>query len=352
MNSLTINDITYADNYDDNEPLLKLNKYNVFTKIYYPELEAAAEAQENARWFAHEIQLTDDARNWKTLSENEQRFIKHVLSFSAVSDGLVNANLLERFLKDVTDPSARRFYLFQAVMEEVHARTYGLMLSAVVSDTDELARLMSPDVNIPSINMKIQWIEKWINSDAPFGQRVVAFIIVEGLFFSSLFCSFYWIKHRGSKLPGMIQANEFIARDEGLHCQFAAKLLQYVVNKPSMTTVERMMREAVKIEHNFVNDSLPVGLLGMNSKLMCDYVEYVADRTLQMICVESNESNTSHYMPKYCVPIYNTKNPFDWIESISLMVQANFFERRPTDYQDSRAGRSCAENSFSYNAEF
>lgn len=324
------------------EPLLKSNKYNVFSGVQYPDLEEAAEVQEKAQWFAHEIQLHDDVQNWKNMSSDEQRFIKHVLSFSAVSDGLVNANLLERFLKDITDPSARRFYLFQAVMEEVHARTYGLMLSAVVKDPDELDKLMNPDVNIPSINMKIQWIEKWINSDAPFGQRVVAFIIIEGIFFSSLFCSFYWLKHRGSKLPGMIQANEFIARDEGLHCQFAAKLLHHVVAKPSRNTIESMVREAVDIERNFVNDSLPVGLLGMNSNLMTSYVEYVADRTLQMIRIDSG----------YCSPIFNTKNPFDWIESISLTVQTNFFERHATEYQKSTAGRTNDENSFSIDAVF
>lgn len=325
------------------EPLCAPNKYHVFTGIQREDLEHAAELQEKARWFPHEIQLHDDVRNWETMSDREQHFIKYILSFSVVSDGLVNCNLLDSFLQEITDPSARRFYLFQAVMEEVHARTYGLMLTAVVRDKKELNILLNPEENIPSIQRKIHWIEKWITSDQPFGQRVVAFIIVEGLFFSSLFCSFYWLKHKASKLPGMIQANEFIARDEGTHCSFNALILHHVKNKPSHETVKSMMRDAVEIEQNFVKDALQEDLLGMNSRSMCEYVEFIADRTMQMITLGDDS---------YGEPIYNTKNPFPWMETISLQNKPNFFEKHATEYQDPRVGRSEVENSFGADEDF
>lgn len=326
------------------EPLLTPARYTVFKSVIYPELEKLAETQEKLRWRENEVQakLHEDLKNWQTMSKDEQHFIKQVLSFSVVSDGLVNCNLLERFTQEVTDPSARRFYLFQGVMEEVHMRTYGLMLSEVVTDKEELARLMSPHEHIPSIKAKIDWIEKWIKSDAPFGQRLVAFAIIEGVFFSSLFCSFYWLKHKGSKLPGMIMANEFIARDEGLHCDFALTLLKYVKNKPTKSVIESMMREAIAIEHQFVEDALPVRLIGINAQSMCQYVDYMADRLLTGIACEGSSDKLV-----YCQKIFNVPLPLRWMETISIQVLSNFFEKPTTDYQDAVAGRNPTDNIFS-----
>ena len=226
----------------------------------------------------------------------------------------------------------------------------------MVTDPDELDILLTPHIHIPSINMKIQWIEKWINSDSDnsdisnspsFGQRLVAFLIIEGVFFSSLFCSFYWLKHRGSTLPGMIQANEFIARDEGLHCEFAIALLRHVANKPSAEMIYEMMREAVAIEHQFVDDALPVSLIGMNASSMKEYVEYVADRVLKMISLD-DANDVSHYLK----PIFERPNPFYWLESISLDTLTSFFERRSTTYQDATASRSVVDSSFGHDADF
>jgi ribonucleotide reductase beta subunit family protein with ferritin-like domain len=300
-------------------------------------LEDLAIKQETLRWGEHEIRMQDDFRNWKTMSSNEQHFIKQVLSFSVISDGLVNKNLLERFLAEITDPSAQKFYLFQAVMEHVHMRTYGIMLSSVIIDNDELEQLLHPDENNPAIRQKINWIEKWILSDKPIGIRLAAFAIIEGLFFSSLFCSFFWLKHKGSKLPGMIQANEFISRDEGLHCQFAIALLQYINNKPTIDEITQMIREAVNIEHIFIDNALPVNLIGMNSNSMKKYVEFVADKLIVSIPLIN---------AIYAKPVFNTSNPFLWMESISLPNQTNFFERAVTEYQDSKYGKTIEETQF------
>ncbi len=320
------------------EPLLTPSKFQFFSGIRFEKLEECCIIQEKSRWTSEEIVLTEDTAKWNDLDSKTQLFIKHVLSFSIVSDHLVNCNILDRFLQEVTDPSSRRFYLFQAYMEDVHRRTYGNMLTAVILDREELERLINPDVNIPSIDAKIKWIKKWTNSDASFGQRLIAFAIIEGVFFSSLFCAFFWLKQRGTTLPGMIKANEFISRDEKMHCEFAIEQLKYVNNKLPMQVIQEMMQEAVTIEKSFVDEALPVDLLGINKDTMMDYVKYIADRWLQMIpCIEG-----------YCLPIFNIKKqPLEWMENISVQTFASFFEVEPTNYVDPEFGHSNADKEFS-----
>lgn len=311
------------------EPLLESDsKYITFSDVQRPELEKLALLAYSSKWLDSEIDMTDDVTSWKTLTIDEQRFIKFILSFSVISDGLVNCNLLERFLKDVTDPSARRFYLFQAFIEDVHMRTYGKILKTLVTDKDELKQLLNP-INIPSIDNKVQWIEKWINSAESFGQRLVAFAIVEGIFFSSLFCAFYWFKSRKCCLSGTIQANEFIARDEGLHCDFACAMLKHVNDVPNKNIIIAMIKEAVEIESIFVKACLPSKFNGMNADLMTEYVKFNADQIYALIYTSINTSIAIEQVPR----IFNSKNPFAWMSTIGMRQQNNFFEKKTTNYQ-------------------
>ena len=324
------------------EPILDVQQYSVFSGIKIPELEALAEAQERSKWRESEIRLDSDIRAWKQLSDSERLFIEHILAFSVVSDGLVNANLLKRFIQEVGDPSARRFYLFQSVMEDIHARTYGLMLTAVISDSERRAQLLEPHRYIGSIKMKIAWIEKWINSSESFGQRLVAFAIIEGIFFSALFCGFYWVKHRGLQLSGLVQANEFISRDEGMHCEFAIAMLKYINNKPSESVVHQMVREAVSIEEAFAAEALPAGLIGMNAGLMSGYVRYIADRWLTAIPIAGSGHDPRSL--RYCKKIYNTPLPIAWMQAISIQTVSNFFEKHSTSYAVAKSSKS--ENNY------
>jgi len=330
------------------EPLLSINnKYNVFEGIVYTDLENAAIKQEKSKWVHTEIVFNEDTKGFNAMSPDEQRYIKHIVSFSAVSDQLVNSNLLNRFLLEITDSSAIRFLSQQVFIEEQHRRTYGEMLLTIVPDKHERIKLMTPHEHEPSIAKKIAWIEKWINSSASIGQRLVAFIIVEGIFFSSLFCGFYWLKFKGSKLPGLIQANEFISRDETMHWDFSALLLDKIINKPSRDVVISMFREAVEVEHEFVDGSLPYDLSGMNANQMKQYVEYVADFVLQSVqCI--NNDNTIGYVG----PIFNTPNPFDWMINMSVSVLTNYFERIPTNYQHINKNKQTLINEFALDTEF
>jgi ribonucleotide reductase beta subunit family protein with ferritin-like domain len=310
------------------EPLLHNDfKYRVFTGIVYQDLEELCETQEKAKWIHTEIKLHEDIKHFASMSASEQEYIKHVLSFSVVSDTLINSNLSNRFLQEIQDPSCTRFLTFQSFMEDQHNRTYSDMITALVPDREELYRLMQPHENSPTISKKIQWIEKWINSDSSFGQRVLAFIIVEGIFFSSLFCAFYWLRHMGSKLPGLIQANEFIARDESLHWLFSVRMLHHVNDKPSRETIIEMFKEAVEIEHEFVDGSLSNDLFNMNANQMKQYVMFVADYVINK--VPYNEGTSI----KYINELYGIANPFEWMVNMSIPVLTNYFERTPTNYQ-------------------
>lgn len=323
---------------DSEEPLLRSSiEYNVFTEIIRPELEKLSELQYATKWTDVEISLDRDLQAWKTMTNDEQQFIKYILSFSLVSDQLVNANLLTNFMQEVKDPSAILFYAGQYEIEIIHQRTYSKMFLAVVNDPIERQKYLEPVKNMPAISQKIKWIEKWITADVPFAQRIVAFIICEMIFFSSLFCAFYWLKgQRNSLLPGMIQANEFIARDEGLHGTFGITMLKYVKNKLPQETIVKMFTEAVDIEQEFVYAALEHDIFGMNASQMCQYVESIADNTIKEVLCDTNTT---------CDIIYNTKNPFPWIEMMDIAVIANTFERESTEYQ--KAVNETGEQNFS-----
>lgn len=316
--------------------------------IKYPQLEELADIQEKNRWREHEIRMNDDVLTWKTLDPKIQNFIEYVLSFSVVSDNLVNFNLINNFIDNtkLDDTSIRRFYLFQSVMEEVHARTYSKMLTSVITDSAKIDKLFNPDVNFPAIRAKIEYIQNWIyyEEENCTETKLVAFAIIEGIMFSSLFCAFYWLKMRGIKLSGMIQANEFISRDEGLHCDFALQVLNDVPLKqlPRIQTINKMVKEAVDVETMFVNESLKEPLPQINAPLMIQYVQYVADRLIVQIptCEETRA-------PK----LYNVENPFSWMESISIHTVANFFEKAPTSYTTS-AGTTFSPDDKGFADEF
>lgn len=270
-------------------------------------------------WTAEEIDLSKDLHDWnKRLNDDERFFISHVLAFFAASDGIVNENLVERFSAEVQIPEARCFYGFQIMMENIHSETYSLLIDTYISEPKQRTYLFNAIDNIPCIGKKADWALRWISDkNSTFGCRLVAFAAVEGIFFSSSFASIFWLKKRGL-MPGLTFSNELISRDEGMHTDFACLLFSHLRNKPDRELVRSIITEAVTIEKEFVTDSLPVALLGMNSNLMCQYIEFVADRLLLAL-------GNSRY--------YNATNPFDFMENISLAGKTNFFEKRVGDYQ-------------------
>jgi ribonucleoside-diphosphate reductase beta chain len=255
--------------------------------------------------------------HWGKLNADEQRFIKHVIAFFAASDGIVNENLATRFMSEVQIPEARCFYGFQIAMENVHSETYSLLIDTYVKDPAEKASLFNAIETVPMVGRKAEWAMKWIDSQDSFAARLVAFAAVEGIFFSGSFCAIFWLKKRGL-MPGLSFSNELISRDEGLHCDFACLLYSQLEHKLSQDLILEIVTESVQIEKEFVTDAIPVDLIGMNSALMSQYIEFVADRLL----------NALGY-PKH----YGTANPFEWMELISLQGKTNFFEKRVADYQ-------------------
>lgn len=252
------------------------------------------------------------------MNDNERYFVKHVLAFFASSDGIVNENLAKRFMGEVQVPEARSFYGFQIAMENVHAETYSLLIDTYVREPSERTALFNAIDTMPVVRQKADWALRWIeDQSASFGERLVAFAAVEGIFFSGSFCAIFWLKKRGL-MPGLTFSNELISRDEGLHCDFACLLFEKLVHKPEPSTVLRIIVDAVECERLFVTDALPVALLGMNAELMQQYIEFVADRLLVTLG-----------LPKH----YNATNPFDWMELISLQGKTNFFEKRVGEYQ-------------------
>jgi len=273
---------------------------------------------EHSFWTAEEIDLAQDLTDWnERLNSDERFYIKNVLAFFAASDGIVNENLAENFLKEVQYPEARCFYGFQIAIENVHAETYSLLIDTYIKDLQEREKLFKAIDNIPSVRKKAEWALKWIQSDS-FAERIIAFAAVEGIFFSGSFCSIFWLKKRGL-MPGLSFSNELISRDEGLHCSFATLLYtKYVKNKLSPDRIREIICDAVEIEKEFVEDSLPVSLIGMNSKLMKQYIEFVADYWL----VELG-----------CPKAYGSENPFDFMDMLSLQGKTNFFEARVSEYK-------------------
>lgn len=270
-------------------------------------------------WTAEEIDLSKDLHDWNNrMNDDERYFVSHVLAFFAASDGIVNENLVQRFSNEVQAPEARCFYGFQIMMENIHAETYSLLIDTYIKDVKQRTYLFDAIETIPCIKKKADWAIKWIeDTESTFAQRLVAFAAVEGIFFSGSFASIFWLKKRGL-MPGLSFSNELISRDEGLHTDFACLLFSHLRNRPSKKAVEDIITEAVEIECEFLTDALPVALLGMNAKLMTQYIEFVADRLLLAL---GND--------KY----YNSTNPFDFMESISLAGKTNFFEKRVGDYQ-------------------
>ena len=289
-------------------------------------------------WTAEEIDLVPDKADWERLSPQERHFVSHVLAFFAASDGIVNENLALRFYNDVQLPEARCFYGFQIAMENIHSETYSLLIDTYVRDPVERDRLFRAAELLPPVRKKAKWALRWIASGASFAERLAAFAAVEGIFFSGSFCAIFWLKKRGL-MPGLCTSNEFISRDEGLHCEFACLMhsLLRPENRAAPETIVRIVTEAVEIEREFITDALPVSLIGMNAKAMGEYIEFVAD----------------HWLVKLgCPAFYGTANPFDWMELISLEGKTNFFEKRVSEYQ--KAGLLGAQKGqrFSLDADF
>ena len=293
------------------------NRFVIFPLKYRDIWEKYKQAQ-MSNWTAEEIELSPDLVDWdEKLNDNEKHYIKNVLAFFAASDGIVNENLAENFVKEVQYPEAKFFYGFQIAMENVHSETYSLLIDTYIRDTEEKDRLFNAIETVPSVKKKAEWALKWIDSTS-FAERLIAFAAVEGIFFSGSFCAIFWLKKRGL-MPGLTFSNELISRDEALHCEFACLLHnKYIQNKVSEERIKEIICDAVEIEKEFITDSLPVSLIGMNEKLMAQYIEFVADFWL----VELG-----------CSKVYNSENPFDFMEMLSLQNKGNFFEKRVSEYQ-------------------
>jgi ribonucleoside-diphosphate reductase beta chain len=305
------------------------NKYSIFP-LQQHELWDLYKKHVSSLWLAEHIDLVDDRKDFDKLSPEDWYFIKHILAFFNQSDGIVNENLAARFYGDVDMPEARAFYSFQMWTETVHAETYSLLLDEYVSDENEKALLFNAIENIPSIAKKASWAKKWIDSQDDFAKRLVAFAIVEGVFFSGAFCSIFWLRKRGL-LPGLCKANDYIARDEGIHCDFPIALMRVMNLKIDRATFCEIMMEAVEIEREFITVALPVSLIGMNAKLMSQYIEFVADR----LCLQFGFAK-----------IYGSENPFSFMEMQGLENKANFFERRPSEYQKNTDRKIGFDDSF------
>ena len=292
------------------------NRFVMFP-IRYPELWLAYKKHMDCFWRAEEIDFSKDMTDWESLNRREQHFIKMILAFFAASDGIVIENLGSRFAMEVQIPEARAFYAFQMMMENVHSETYSLQIDTYIKEPAEKRKLFNALEKFPPIKKKADWAMKWIeDNDSSFAIRLLAFACVEGIFFSGAFCSIYWLKKRGL-MPGLTFSNELIARDEGMHTDFAVLLYSKLTNRLSQAKINEIVKDAVSIEQEFICDALPCRLIGMNSELMSKYIEFVADRLVVQLGYKK---------------IYNSKNPFDFMEMISLDGKTNFFEKRVGDY--------------------
>ena len=307
------------EDYSLPEPILQENpdRFVIFP-IQHDELWSQYKNQMACIWTAEEIDLSSDLDHWRNkLNEDEKHFIKHVLAFFAASDGIVNENLAENFVREVQYTEAKFFYGFQIMMENIHSETYSLLIDTYISDPQEKHRLFHAIETIPAVKKKADWALKWISSPN-FQERLIAFAAVEGIFFSGSFCSIFWLKKRGL-MPGLSFSNELISRDEGMHCDFAVLLHnKYLANKVTEEKIKEIIVSALEIEKEFILESLPVRLIGMNSDLMSQYLEFVTDRLL--VSLE-------------CSKVYGSENPFDFMTNISLQGKTNFFEKRVAEYQ-------------------
>jgi ribonucleotide reductase beta subunit family protein with ferritin-like domain len=310
------------------------NRYVMFP-IKHEDIWKMYKKQVDCFWRAEEIDLSKDIVHWDTLNRDEKYFISMILAFFAASDGIVLENLALRFMGDVQNSEARAFYGFQIAMENIHSETYSLLIETYIKDKEEKSRLFNAIENFSCIKKKSDWAQKWIKDNrSGFATRLIAFACVEGIFFSGAFCSIYWLKKRGL-MPGLTFSNELISRDEALHCEFAVLLYSKMMNKVKKSRVHEIIREAVEIENEFICEALPCRLIGMNSMLMNQYIQFCADR----LCVQLGYEK-----------IYNVSNPFDFMELISLEGKVNFFERLNDSY--ALANKNKDENVFEFNEDF
>jgi ribonucleoside-diphosphate reductase subunit M2 len=288
-------------------------------------------------WTAEEIDLAADNKDWENLSDNERFFVSHILAFFAASDGIVNENLAANFATEIQSPEARCFYGFQIAVENIHSETYSLLIDTYIRDNKQKTHLLNAIDTVECVQKKANWALQWCDRDhSSFAERCIAFAAVEGIFFSGSFCAIFWLKKRGL-MPGLCFSNELISRDEGLHCDFACMIYNKLVNKLPESRIIEIITNAVEIEKEFVVDALPVELIGMNSKLMCAYIEFCADRLLAALG---------------CSRFYNTINPFEWMEMISLQGKTNFFEKRVAEYAKSGVGVKAEDQVFGMDEEF
>lgn len=320
------------------EPILHDNPNRfVLFPIQHDDIWEFYKKSEASFWTAEEIDLSQDLGDWNSkLNDNERHFIKHVLAFFAASDGIVNENLAENFVSEVQYTEAKFFYGFQIMMENIHSETYSLLIDTYIKDPKEKDYLFNAIENLDCVKKKADWALRWIDNGS-FQERLIAFAAVEGIFFSGSFCSIFWLKKRGL-MPGLSFSNELISRDEGMHCDFACLLYNnHIQNKLPEGRIQEIILDAVEIEKEFVSDALPVNLIGMNSDLMCQYIEFVADRLLVALDQER------HFM---------AENPFPWMDLISLPGKTNFFEKRVGDYQKSGVMSDREKQRFSLDEDF
>ena len=320
------------------EPLLTHNPHRfVLFPIKYHDIWAMYKKAQASFWTTEEVDLSKDQKDWDNFTDEERYFIEHILAFFASSDGIVNENLCLKFSTEVQIPEARSVYGFQIMIENIHSEMYSLLIDTYVKDPIRREFLFNAIETIPAITRKAEWALRWMNDERSFAHRLIAFAVVEGIFFSGAFASIFWLKKRGL-MPGLTFSNELISRDEGLHCDFAVLLYHHMISKPSEKDVKAIILEAVNIEKEFLTDALPVRLIGMNAKDMCTYIEFVADRLIVQLGYTK---------------LFNAQNPFSFMELISLQGKTNFFEKRVGDYRKSGVGQSSASNhDFMLDADF
>lgn len=303
------------------EPLLRRDDHRfVLFPIRHADMWEHYKRHQASFWTSEEIDLSRDKADWEKLSEDERWFVKHVLAFFAASDGIVLENVAVNFIDEVTAPEARCFYGFQLMMENIHSEVYSLLIDTYVQDGAEKDHLLRAVETVPAVARKAQWAKKWMSRERSFAERLVAFACVEGIFFSGSFCAIFWLKKRGL-LHGLCYSNELISRDEGMHTSFACLLHKKLETRPPQETVHEIVREALACEEFFICEALPCRLIGMNSDLMIEYLRFVADHLLTGLGYEK---------------LYHNKNPFEWMELISLKGKTNFFERRVGEYQKAK----------------
>ena len=327
------------DTSNETEPILKVNpdRFTLFP-INYPDIWKFFKTAEAATWTANEIDFGADLNDWDELNDDERYFIEHIFSFFAGSDGIVMENLMGTFSNEVQIPEARAFYAHQGYIELVHSETYSKMIDTLIKDQDRKRELFSAIENIPCVTKKAEWAQKWMDPETkPFRQRLIGFIIVEGIFFSGSFCSIYWLKSKGKMINALAKSNEYIARDEGMHTTFGIMLYHKLIKKCDESVIHEIFQEALEIETEFICESLPCKLIGMNSVLMVQYIKFVADNLLTELGYTT---------------LYDVECPFDFMDNINLSGKANFFEQRVSEYAQAYSVSKRSERVFDTNTDF